>query len=79
MGERLIFAFTLPRPTSNVYIYLYDDAGRYIDRIYYERNYEIEKDVASYDTSTLKPGIYIIAVTADGKLVARKAIRLRRR
>ena len=79
VGERLVFAFTLPRPSSNVYIYLYDDAGRYIDRIYYERNYEIEKDVASYDTSTLKPGIYIIAVTADGKLVARKAIRLRRR
>jgi len=79
VGDRLVFSFTLPRPSNSVYIYLYDDAGRYVDRIYYENNYEIEKDVAGYDTSLLKPGIYIIAVTADNSLVARKAFRLRRR
>ena len=79
VGDRLVFSFTLPKPSRSVYIYLYDDAGRYVDRIYYENNFEIEKDVASYDTALLKPGIYIIAVTADNSLVTRKAFRLRRK
>jgi len=79
VGDRLVFSFTLPRPSRNVYIYLYDDAGRYVDRVYYENNFEIDKDVASYDTAILKPGIYILAVTADGRLVAKKAFRLRGR
>jgi hypothetical protein len=76
-GEILSFAFNLKGETNNVYIYLYDDAGRYIDRIYYEKNYITRKGIVFYNTSKLKPGIYIVAITVDGKTRNKIVFRIR--
>ncbi len=76
-GEILSFAFNLKEETNNVYIYLYDDAGRYIDRIYYEKNYITRKGIVFYNTSKLKPGIYIVAITVDGKTRNKIVFRIR--
>ncbi len=76
-GEILSFAFNLSNETNNVYIYLYDDAGRYIDRIYYERNYATRKGIVFYNTSKLKPGIYIVVITVDGKTRNKLVFRIR--
>ncbi len=78
-GEVLSFAFNLYNETENVYIYLYDDAGRYIDRVYYERNYATRKGIVFYNTSRLKPGIYIVAITVDGKTRSKLVFRIRPR
>ncbi|MEO0224931.1 MAG: hypothetical protein ABIL76_07585 [candidate division WOR-3 bacterium] len=76
-GDILSFAFNLKEETNNVYIYLYDDAGRYIDRIYYEKNYITRKGIVFYNTSRLKPGIYIVAITVDGKTRNKIVFRIR--
>ncbi len=78
-GELLHIAFTLPDNSSDVYVYLYDDAGRYIDRIYYERNYAVGGGSATYDTSNLKPGIYFIVIVQKNEVVSRAIFRVRRR
>lgn len=76
-GEILHFAFNIENETNNIYIYLYDDAGRYIDRIYYEKNYLTRKGIVFYNTSKLKPGIYIVAITVDGKTKNKLVFRIR--
>ncbi|MEO0202369.1 MAG: hypothetical protein ABIL37_01430 [candidate division WOR-3 bacterium] len=78
-GEILHFAFNIEDETNNIYIYLYDDAGRYIDRIYYEKNYLTRKGIVFYNTSKLKPGIYLVAITVNGKTKNNIIFRIRPR
>ncbi|MCX7947727.1 MAG: hypothetical protein N2504_03975 [candidate division WOR-3 bacterium] len=78
-GEILHFAFNIKDESDNIYIYLYDDVGRYIDRIYYERNYTTKKGLVFYNTSKLKPGIYLVAITVNGKTRNKVVFRIRPR
>ena len=76
-GEDLTVKFALSSP-SPVYLYVYDDAGRYIDRVSYSEE-PIQYGTAVYHTDQLRPGLYILALTSDKETLAKLVFRVRRR
>ncbi len=65
LGEELILSFNLEFP-SEVEILLYDDVGRFVDRIYRASN--VSRDVVRYGTSSLRKGMYIIVFKVESRV-----------